>query len=555
MGLGACSSPNFIAPTFSFPNLSFCRGQLSVTMSTTPPADNHSSIDFRDGSKAYSSYSDSKLLGAIVIYRLCTWQWLVRHSERIVKLAYKFLPEAFVSLVLKKTFFQHFCAGEDQDSIRPTIKHLENFGVGSILDYAAEADLNDVPVIMMEPSKKASHHHKATVSARTYSYRGELNCDSHLRTFLKCVTAVHNVSPEGFAAIKLTALGQPALLERMSNALVEIRRFFVRLDTHKTGFLDWDVFREGWLSNFRVQNEAQVREAFERFDTNRSGKVSYIEFSRSLGVEDLGALIAECKEQGPLAQAALTGEEIQLIIQMRDRLTQICALAQELNVRLMIDAEQTYFQPAIDNMVLDMQRKYNRDFPTVFTTYQCYLKDAVDRVKLDLDRAKQEGFWFGAKLVRGAYMVQERDRAKRLGQESPICDTIQDTHASFHAALEECVSRLHRVNIMVASHNEQSMLRAVELIKAHTQHADHATCGVYFGQLLGMADNLTFSLGQAGFKSYKYVPFGAVREVMPYLLRRAQENSTIMGRVGEEQKMLKNELMRRWIGMEFPFKD
>lgn len=509
----------------------------SVAASNDAVANRCPSVDFHNSESAYASYSTSQLMMSIMIYKICSLQWLVQNSDFLVKKSYKYLPEYLVSLVMEKTFFKQFCAGTNQETIRPTIQHLQSFGVGSILDYAAEADLG-------EDNKAAAHFHESTISARTYSYIDELHCDLNLEVFEKCVMAVHKVTPEGFAAIKLTALGQPKLLERMSTTIVEIRNFFHKLDVDKQGVLTYEKFKRGWLANFNIADEVEIRSSFDKYDSNKNGTIDYNEFCKNLTVEDLGELIKACRESGPLAKSALTEEEVELVVAMRNRLEKLCMAARRLDVRLMIDAEQSYFQPAIDNMVLDMQRKYNKDFPAVFTTYQCYLKDSLHRIKIDLDRAKREGYWFGAKLVRGAYLVQERARATEKNYPSPICDTLEDTHKSYHDALDLCLAGLSNANVMIASHNADTMHRTVQTLQA--QNVDPATCGVYFGQLLGMADNLTFSLGQSGYKAYKYVPYGPVKEVVPYLVRRAQENSTIMGRVAEERHMLGAELRRRW---------
>jgi proline dehydrogenase len=224
----------------------------------------------------------------------------------------------------------------------------------------------------------------------------------------------------------------------------------------------------------------------------------------------------------------------------------ICQEAARLKVRLMVDAEQTYFQPAIDAMVLHMQQEYNIGGPFIMNTYQCYLKNSLTRLTNDIEVARREKYYFGAKIVRGAYMVAERSRAKQFGYPSPIHEKIADTHACYDAAIEQVVHQVatRGANLMVATHNEQSITRTVDAMRREgLQPSDD----VYFGQLLGMADHLTFTLGQNGYKAYKYVPYGPVHEVVPYLLRRAQENSMLVTGKGakREQQMLFAELKRR----------
>jgi proline dehydrogenase len=251
-----------------------------------------------------------------------------------------------------------------------------------------------------------------------------------------------------------------------------------------------------------------------------------------------------------MKRAALTEEELQLYFNMVCRIKRIMDLAQELGVRVMVDAEWLDIQPAIDHMVIFLQRLYNMgDRPVVFNTYQTYLKGMEGRVVRDLERSRREGWRFGAKVVRGAYMVSEREKALKRGMESPICDSYQATEDNFHAVIDVILShgastgKAPAAEVLGASHNrgsvEYTLRRAAEL------GADKDT--IYFGQLLGMADNLTFGLGRAGYKAYKYVPYGPIGEVMPYLIRRTQENSAILGSDGvrEERAMITRELRRR----------
>lgn len=232
---------------------------------------------------------------------------------------------------------------------------------------------------------------------------------------------------------------------------------------------------------------------------------------------------------------------------MYQRVEKIADYAAKKQVRLMIDAEQTYFQPAIDHIVLDLQRRYNKEFPTIFNTYQCYLKDCFPRVQNDLVRAHREGYYFAAKIVRGAYLIMERKRAEKMGYEDPIQPTLEDTHKNYHKVLDLVLQNNHLANILVASHNQESIEYAIR--KMDLRNIDRKDGGVYFGQLLGMADNLTFNLGRNGYKAYKYVPYGPVQEVVPYLIRRAQENSNILGGAQKERKMIGKELARRFLSV------
>uniref|UniRef100_A0A8B9Z0V2 Proline dehydrogenase n=1 Tax=Buteo japonicus TaxID=224669 RepID=A0A8B9Z0V2_9AVES len=223
--------------------------------------------------------------------------------------------------------------------------------------------------------------------------------------------------------------------------------------------------------------------------------------------------------------------------------------ATEKGVRLMVDAEQSYFQPAISRLTLEMQRRFNRDRAIIFNTYQCYLKVRLDKRLVDVELSRREGWHFGTKLVRGAYMEQERERAAQIGYEDPINPTYEKTneilvlsYRCLDYILEE-IKHNRKANVMVASHNEDTVKFTLHRMIELGIHPSEKK--VYFGQLLGMCDQITFPLGQAGFPVYKYVPYGPVNEVLPYLSRRAQENRGFMQRANRERDLLWREVKRR----------
>lgn len=191
--------------------------------------------------------------------------------------------------------------------------------------------------------------------------------------------------------------------------------------------------------------------------------------------------------------------------------------------------------------------EYNGTTPIIFNTYQCYLKQSHVLLLEDMERARREGYVFAAKLVRGAYLELERKRAAEQGYPSPVWDTIQETHVNYDRSVVAVLAdvKTHKAEVMVASHNEDSIELTVRAMAKHGLPPSGS--GVYFGQLLGMADNLTFTLGQKGYEAFKYVPYGPIQLVLPYLIRRAQENSAIMGAgVAKQMSLLRTELHRRW---------
>ncbi|UYV61265.1 PRODH, partial [Cordylochernes scorpioides] len=247
--------------------------------------------------------------------------------------------------------------------------------------------------------------------------------------------------------------------------------------------------------------------------------------------------------------SALTKEEEEMFRNMMRRLHQIAKFARERDVRVLIDAEQTYFQPAINRITMELMRKYNKDKNIIFNTYQCYLKDSYHNLLLDLELARRQNFYFGAKLVRGAYMEQERLRAQSVGYEDPINPTYEATTEMYHRCLSEIFRQIveHQIDgrtaIMVASHNENTVRYTVNKMQELGIRPEHRV--VCFGQLLGMCDQVSFLLGQAGYSVYKYVPYGKVNEVLPYLTRRAQENHGLLTKVDRECSLLGRELSRR----------
>jgi proline dehydrogenase len=249
-------------------------------------------------------------------------------------------------------------------------------------------------------------------------------------------------------------------------------------------------------------------------------------------------------------QATPTAQELMLMNNMLERVRTLCRSAAEANLRIMIDAEHQYFQPAIDSIAKDMMREFNSNVPIVYNTYQCYLKDSRFRLNSDIESARRQGYKFGAKLVRGAYLVLERGLAEQGRYVSPIHETLTDTHTNYNRCVRILIQEAATcgAEVMIATHNQYSVEMAVRSM--HDFGLKPELCGVYFGQLLGMADHLSLVLGRHKYRAYKYVPFGPLKEVMPYLIRRAQENSDVMGGVGKEMDMLKAEVKRRLTGIE-----
>ncbi len=239
-------------------------------------------------------------------------------------------------------------------------------------------------------------------------------------------------------------------------------------------------------------------------------------------------------------------QDHQTFNQIKSRFETIFEHAYDKKVPVMVDAEESWIQAIIDYLVMEMMNKYNHKQPIVVNTYQLYRKDRLSVLKTHYEEASQKGFYFGAKLVRGAYLEQERERAEEKGYPSPVHDKKVDTDKDYDAAVSFCINNSDRIYTVIASHNEESCRMAAKQI--HKERIIRGHSFVWFSQLYGMADHISFNLAKAGFNVAKYIPYGPVKAVVPYLIRRAEENSSMQGQVQKEVKAINEELKRRQNG-------
>ena len=239
----------------------------------------------------------------------------------------------------------------------------------------------------------------------------------------------------------------------------------------------------------------------------------------------------------------LTEEEESEYTRIRQRVERICQTCYDNNVKVLIDAEHSWVQDVIDDIAREMMQRYNRSAPVVFNTYQLYRHDKLASLQADYYLAETDGFFLGAKLVRGAYMEIERQRAAEYGYSSPIQPDKEATDRDYNLAVHFCLNHIDRIGFMAGTHNEaSSKLLADEMDQRQLSH-DHPH--IHFAQLLGMSDNLSFNLAEAGYRVAKYMPYGPVKAVMPYLFRRAQENTSVAGQTGRELSLIAKEKKRR----------
>jgi len=251
------------------------------------------------------------------------------------------------------------------------------------------------------------------------------------------------------------------------------------------------------------------------------------------------AEIMEKKQSG----ASLTNEEKAALDRMVARAEAIAQAAKDNDLVFMIDAEETWMQDVIDEVVYDLMSKFNKERPLVYNTYQLYRHDALANMQKAFDQLTSEGCYFGAKLVRGAYMEKERERAAEMGYPSPIQPDKAATDRDYDEAVRFSINHIDKMGVCVGSHNEKSNQLMVDLLTEKGLTKDNPL--VYSAQLLGMSDHISFNLSKEGYNVAKYVPYGPIEKVMPYLFRRAEENTSIAGQTGRELTLIKKEIQRR----------
>ncbi|GGF21077.1 proline dehydrogenase family protein [Flavobacterium limi] len=225
------------------------------------------------------------------------------------------------------------------------------------------------------------------------------------------------------------------------------------------------------------------------------------------------------------------------------RFDKVCSEAHNKDVALLIDGEESWMQDAADDLVTEMMRKYNKEKAIVFNTLQMYRWDRLDYLKKLHEVAKKEGFYIGMKLVRGAYMEKENKRAEEKGYVSPICVSKEATDENYDAAVLYMLEHLDTMSIFAGTHNELSSYKLMELMQGRGILKNDNR--IWFGQLYGMSDNISYNLAENGYNVAKYLPFGPVKDVMPYLIRRAEENTSVAGQTSRELSMIKAERKRR----------
>jgi proline dehydrogenase len=329
-------------------------------------------------------------------------------------------------------------------------------------------------------------------------------------------------------------------LEETSSVAEKLGRFHVQV------ILDYGVEGKAGEENFDHATDEFIKVI--RYASSQKNipfmSVKLTGFSRFELLEKIDSnSVYEDIVRGKIPFEKLTSDEKAEWERLEGRLNKICKIAAESNIGVLIDAEESWIQDSVDAVTMQMMQKFNLQKAVVYNTAQLYRNDRLQFIKDSCQFAKQNNFILGMKLVRGAYMEKERKRAEELNYPSPINVNKPATDDEYNAALEFSINPENKMDIVIGSHNEDSNLLATQLMEKYQLPLNDSR--IHFSQLYGMSDNITFNLAKAGCHVSKYLPFGPIKDVIPYLMRRAQENSSVSGQTGRELLLIKKELKRR----------
>lgn len=512
------------------------------------------------------------------VYNLFSFNSILNNSDKLVKIGYKVLGKRIFEKVMKMSVYGHFVAGDNKHDIFNCISELKKNGIRCILDYSVEEDISDEQEISHETRSKGNmiasefdenslKEFKPTrqkgksikqASARTYFYQNEDRCDKNRDNFLECIkmAASFTARGEAFAAIKITALVSPKFLLSFGEIMQKKKDLFLLLSKSPDNgnslhqplpTISLESFSNGF-KKLRLQlSENAIQEMYSEITENESSGCIQLENWLDHYNEECQLHKVLNKNEHTSSFAKTLSEDRQSDYKnLLDRLDMLAEQCRADCVRLMVDAEQSYFQRAIRYITAhDLMLKYNTDYPYIYNTQQCYLKSAFQSIVSDINYSKQNKFIYGVKLVRGAYTEQECARSKELGYSNPILPNIEATHDMYHEVMDICLKEVSSksMKVMIASHNKYSIERAAR--QMNFLGLAPTSGDVTFGQLLGMCDYVSFPLAEAGYHVYKYTPYGPVMGVMPYLSRRAYENKALLKGADYERQILKQELKRR----------
>lgn len=382
---------------------------------------------FNNTENAFILKSDAELNRAYLLFKMIGNPSLVKVGTALTNFALGFhLP---VEGLIRKTVFDHFCGGINEQDCLKVVDRMYEKGVSSVLDYSVEGKEN------------------------------EEQFDAALAMTIRTIDFANESEAIPFAVFKPTGFGRIDLYEKVGTKMT------------------------------------------------------------------------------------LTSDEQEEWERVRARFQRVCQYAFDKDVKLLIDAEESWMQDAADELVEEMMRQFNKEKALIFNTLQMYRWDRLDYLKVLHERAITNKFHIGIKLVRGAYMEKEAERAKSRGYANPICPSKEATDANFNAAVTYMMQYIDTMAVFAGTHNEASSYLVMQLMQENGLVRNDSR--IWFGQLYGMSDNISYNLAANGYNIAKYLPFGPVRDVMPYLIRRAQENTSVAGQTGRELSLLISERKRR----------
>ncbi|KAI8823586.1 FAD-linked oxidoreductase-like protein [Fimicolochytrium jonesii] len=527
--------------------------QHNTTTSPTPPSGSSEAKDLRP----YANRTTAELINSLLVFQLCGMPRLVEASPTILEWTEKMKLHGIAYAIIKRTFFKHFCGGEDLKEVVPTLEAFKKNHVGGILDLAMEADMDEASLAgpaALEQARKVANMFKESVD-------------------------IASQTTGSFIAVKITALLPPSVLLAWSNTLNLLHQAFTEADSNKDGKITAKEF-EKLSSTFPLITGQTAKNLFEQSDRDKDGSIDWIDLSETFTIynnEAARALIRKPLEPQTPDNPLITAELLDTAAPILPEIDSVAQHAKDLRVRIMVDAEQTYFQPAVDDVALVLCKKFNPSLkpsdaqssethssprgPIVYNTYQLYLRDTYANLVTDVERAERAGYALGVKIVRGAYMHAERERAEAIGIPDPIQPDIKSTHKAYDAAIDFLVGKVAKgiastasssarpITFVVASHNAHSIQHARKAMAAANVAPNEGS--IAFAQLMGMQDGTTFSLAAQGYKVFKYIPYGPVDVTIPYLQRRALENQDILkpdGGVAQDRASLIRELKIRFGG-------
>ncbi|XP_055805987.1 proline dehydrogenase 2, mitochondrial-like isoform X2 [Solanum dulcamara] len=466
------------APTVPPMNFTGNYGSTNLTTPTLQPTDKilvdpeKKVINFDDVKELFTGVSTSKLIKSSLTLQMASIESMVDLGVWVMNSKFMHIP-IFRELILgfvKRTFYEHFCAGKDLTEVRSTVSKLSKVGLKGMLDYGVEHATDNE------------------------------SCDQSMKVFLQTAEMTKSLpsSSVSFVVVKVTAICTPKLLKRMSD------------------LLRWEQKDPSFNLPWKEKTLPLFAESSPFYHTLNKPEPLMVDEERDLQLA-------------------------------HDRLMKICKKCLDLDVELLIDAEDTAIQPAIDYFAYSAAIKYHKDdHPLIFGTIQAYLKDSKERMMIAKKAAGKMGVPMGFKLVRGAYMSSENELASSLGFKSPIHDNIQQTHNCFNSCAEFMLDEISNGSgaVVLATHNIESGKLAAS--KAIDLGIRKDSPKLQFAQLYGMAEGLSFGLRNAGFQVSKYLPFGPVEQVMPYLIRRAEENRGLLSSSAFDRQLMRKELIRRF---------